>query len=565
MNDYQTEPLNLTRTAPVEHVNSAGNLCKDCNSEYCVVKKFMQYESNRERTGRCHRFECESCGKSYSALSSLRNHRQKAHVEITTFRCGFCTEVFTAEYALKMHLKQHPKEKPFECSVCFKRFARKSSLSAHNRLHKSTESDFQCTICGKRFTWKSNLSAHLQLHLSKKFPCEVCLRVFKSMERLTQHQQKHADPENQCRYCDKIFTNRYKVNYHIRLQHANIAPWQCQLCSESFSTASKYRSHIYEIHDSQKPFSCEKCAQTFQTKHNLDVHQAAHTKNDHFECDVCGQRFAFKRNLYSHMRRHIPNKESNDNRLEKPRIKQNISERCEYFCKECNRSFSNKKTAMNCTHNATHFSNGMNNNMSNANISNETKSDANEMKVTISLVSENRADQIIPLYELNIPAVDSTSTPIDIQNSKPPVDRANEEIEPVILVQAFTTPLDSIDSNSFISGNDDGPNHMKDPFEAFYDSFVPEIIVIDDNDSDDFSIGSSTDKGLNKVLPKKPTPNIPEKPNRLSFYWYAYWLFWHLPDSIVFKHEFKRIKTLKMTIFGLNNTILWENNQVFHE
>lgn len=469
---------------------------------------------------------------------------------------------------------QHTNEKPFECSDCFKRFSRQSSLSAHNRTHKRTELDFQCSFCGKRFGWKSNLSVHLELHRSQKFPCEVCQKAFESAERLQDHQQKHTKAENQCRFCEKVFSNRYKVNYHIRMQHMNVAPWQCQLCAESFSTAAKYRSHIYEIHDSPKPFSCEKCTQTFQTKHNLDVHSGKHTKNDHFNCDNCGQRFAFKRNLYSHMMRHCQYKESNDNGLETQRTERIIPERCQYFCKECNRCFADKKAAFNCIHDATHFSNQMNNNMSNANIrtetETETESDANEVKVTISLVSENRANQIIPLYELNIPAVDSTSKAVDIRNSKSTVDSVNEDIEPVILVQAFTTPSNSMDSttNSSISGNGtgDGHNHMTDPFKAFYDSFVPEIIVIDDNDlDDDVSIGSSIDKAMDKVLPKKPKSKIHEKPNRLSSSWFACWPFWHSPDWTCFKHKCTHMANHQNADSLLHQYHFIRNNKVFHE
>lgn len=55
----------------------------------------------------------------------------------------------------------------------------------------------------------------------------------------------------------------------------------------------------------------------------------------------------------------------------------------------------------------------------------------------------NRASQTIPLYELHIPVVETTSREIDIQHTKPALGSENNDIKPVILVQELTTPLNS--------------------------------------------------------------------------------------------------------------------------
>lgn len=480
MDSFQIEPLNLTRIKSVESVKSTKDLCIDCNSEYCIVKQFQAYQ--KERFVLNQRYECMLCRKSYSTLSTLRKH-QSTHTEKKSFYCALCSKFFTVEYALQKHLIQHTKEKPFECGLCAKRFLRQSSLSAHKRLHKSAERDFQCNFCGKQFRWKSNLSAHLAMHRIQMFTCAICQKTFDSTERLQEHQRKHANPEHQCRYCEKVFSNRYKVNYHIRFKHQNIARWQCQFCSESFSTATKFRSHIYEIHDTPKPFACNICNCTFRTKHNLNLHNVKHKKCDRFECDICGHQFVHKRNLYSHMMRHYENKELNS---KNSRAKQSAqyfgNEGIQYFCKQCNRNFANQKAALNCTHNANHLQKQMNNGLNGTNI--ETNGQQNKtdgMKVKISLVAENRLNQIIPLYELNIPTV----APIDSSNMKSTLENEHRNIDPIILVQAFTTPLNST-NNNYIDGNASVKlPKPKDSFKVYCKSLVPEIIVIDDSSSDD--------------------------------------------------------------------------------
>lgn len=501
MDSFQTEPLNLTRIQLDNSVKSMTDLCKDCNSEYCIVKKFQEYQSERILLNSYHRYECALCGKSYSALSTLRIH-QRLHVENKSFCCEFCTKSFDVECDLKAHNSvEHTKL--FECGVCGKRFSRQSSWSAHNRVHKNFQPHFKCNFCGKHFRCKSNLNVHLALHVDQKYVCEFCQKRFQSETELQVHRKNHEKSENQCRHCEKAYSSRCHLNYHIRRKHQNIAPWQCQFCSESFGTAPKYRAHIYKMHDTPKPFKCKKCKRTFRTKHNFAIHETKHKKLlMYFECDICGHQFMHKRNLYTHMRRQHTqnkglnnNKNNNSNGLIEKLPTQNTFDRNRYFCKECYRGFVYQNDALHCTHNANYLQTDRNNGLNRTNdetVDKQQGRDAQKdgMKIKISLVTENRSNQIIPLYELNIPTVDITSTTIDINNSKPmTLDVENRNIEPIVLVQAFTTPLDSTttitNSNSIKQNISVEVSNQVDSFEAFCDSIAPEIIVIDDSSSDE--------------------------------------------------------------------------------
>lgn len=519
MDSFRIDPLNLAQNQTALSVKSGKSVCKDCNSEYCIVKMSAEYQL-QNKLNPYRRYHCDQCKKSYSTISSLREHK-KSHVQNKRFGCDFCLESFNVESDWKKHLLQHnAMEKLYECRVCARRFTRKSNLRAHRRVHRNDWPRFKCNRCEKDFRYKSNLNAHLATHPYQKFVCELCGNSFITMDRLQKHKRLHGNEARQCRFCNKAFSSRYKMNYHIRLKHKNIAPWQCTLCTESFPTVAKYRSHIYEYHDASKPYSCKKCDRSFQTKYNLDVHEAKHGNGTHFECDYCGHQFLHKGNLYTHiMRLHFQNNGLNDNSSSKSLIENvptpsssNTFDRRRYVCKKCQRCFVYKMAAINCQHKETraHLPKDINNGINDA-ASFEMKIDekpvaagegkgekengggeANEldgMKVKISLVSENQIDQIIPLYELNIPAVDSTSTTIDNNNSKPvafDIGEHSNSIEPIILVQAFTAPLDAKTANNSIKPNDsiDISNEV-DSFEVFCNSLAPEIIVIDDSSDDD--------------------------------------------------------------------------------
>lgn len=523
MDSFQTEPLNLTRIQLNNSVKSTIDLCKDCNSEYCIVKKFQEYQSERILVNPFNRYECISCGKSYTALSTLRNH-QRIHAENKSFCCGFCMKSFDVGCDLKAHiLTEHKNGKMFECGFCGKIYSRQSSLSAHYRVHKNIEPNFKCNLCGKHFKWKSNLTAHLVWHKNERYVCEFCPRIFETATGLQLHHQNHIKPENKCRYCEKTYSKRFKLNYHIRLKHHSVAPWHCQFCSESFATAPKYRAHIYKIHDTPKPFSCKKCKKSFRTKYQFKVHETTHKKCTYFECDICGHQFMNKRYLYTHMmRRHAQNKglnnnnnnDSNSNGLIEKLPTQNTFDRNRYFCKECYRGFVYQNDALHCTHNTIYLQTDRNNelNCTNDEIVNkqcERQTQEDGMKVKISLVTENQSNQIIPLYELNIPAVDLTSTTtIDINNSNTmTLDAENQNIEPNVLVQPFTTTLDStttINNINFIKQSIPVEvSNQVNSFEAFCDSITPEIIVIDDSSSDEETFSR------NLIEKPKPISNHP--------------------------------------------------------
>ncbi|XP_057687726.1 zinc finger protein 771-like [Corythoichthys intestinalis] len=182
---------------------------------------------------------------------------------------------FSNKSSLKRDNKDYVSEKPFDCSLCEKRFCTKQAVTGLG--HTGTrEKLFSCSLCDKKFNQKGNLNKHTRRHTGEKpFVCKCCGKRFFRKQELTSHMHTHTGEKPfACSVCDKRFTQKGNLNIHFRI-HTGEKPFDCLLCDKRFCTKQELTSHT-RTHTGEKPFPCSVCGRRFTRKGDLTNHTKTH-------------------------------------------------------------------------------------------------------------------------------------------------------------------------------------------------------------------------------------------------------------------------------------------------
>lgn len=253
--------------------------CEICN------KKFFSCNDLRKHI-RIHTderpYSCNECGQAFRQAGSLKNHIACKHSpglqSETIFICHFCKKVFPLKDRLKLHLRTHTGDKPYECDRCKKRFARGSQLSQHMLTHTGYK-PYTCLICQSSFTCSANLKFHMNRHMEiRNFVCDIC---------------------------GKCFFRRDALKKHVNCYHNNVKAFHCHICKKNL------KGHLPQhmrIHRQDKPHGCAHCGARFTQKSQLTVHQRTHSGERPYRCQICWKAFAHSTALRLHTRRHTGEK-----------------------------------------------------------------------------------------------------------------------------------------------------------------------------------------------------------------------------------------------------------------
>uniref|UniRef100_A0A8D0GW00 Uncharacterized protein n=1 Tax=Sphenodon punctatus TaxID=8508 RepID=A0A8D0GW00_SPHPU len=276
-------------------------------SETHLGRKFPQLDGCEENctsgkhSGRCQknhttgrRYQCSVCKKRFTRRSVFIQHQQ-THTGEKPHQCLECGGKFCSKKNLVAHQKIHSGEKPYACLECEQKFNSSSDLIRHQRIHTG-EKPYGCPECGKTFSQISHLIAHQRIHTGEKpYKCPECGKTFSRMSTVFTHQRIHTgEKPYECPECEKRFSDQSAFYRHLRI-HTGEKPYECPECEKRFTDQSTFSKHL-RIHTGEKPYECPECGKTFNQRSSLITHQRSHTGEKPYRCAECGKRYSSNTN-----------------------------------------------------------------------------------------------------------------------------------------------------------------------------------------------------------------------------------------------------------------------------
>ena len=166
-----------------------------------IHERTHEVETNLRRPFPCSNANCE-----YTATTEimLRQHVEVKHCgseRKKKYECGMCPSKFFTRGSLKIHIKQHVKEKHLECTQCTFKIHSRSNLTRHVKTVHENSVKYSCSLSGCNFSSarSESLKQHLQTHnpdpiVRNPFPCSFlnCSYRRRSTDALNRHVYVHT-------------------------------------------------------------------------------------------------------------------------------------------------------------------------------------------------------------------------------------------------------------------------------------------------------------------------------------------------------------------------------------
>merc|ERR1719187_699944 len=169
-------------------------------------------------------------------------------------------------------MRSHTGEKPYQCSVCEKRFSIKNSLNKHMRIHTG-EKPYHCSICEKRFSQNKYLINHMRTHTGEKpYQCSICEKSFNQLCNLNMHSRIHTGLKQSDNNIIKSTEGEDKDL--TKDDNASLDKDQFEESSQQQVSTSEDKKKPEK--DSLGDLSCDQCGKFFKDIGMLTVHKWIH-------------------------------------------------------------------------------------------------------------------------------------------------------------------------------------------------------------------------------------------------------------------------------------------------
>ncbi|KAB7494908.1 Zinc finger protein Xfin [Armadillidium nasatum] len=167
-------------------------------------------------------------------------------------------------------------DKPHQCDVCFKNFAKKQYLTKHKYRHREIK-PHACDICEKRFAQKFEVAVHKIKHTGERpYCCEICKKEFRSKVNLINHRMRHTgEYPYLCSVCNKGLSTQLQLERHVSL-HTGAHPFRCDICNKGYFQSVSLKRHLAKGHNIQTVDNYDP-SHGIESSENLEVMEAIST------------------------------------------------------------------------------------------------------------------------------------------------------------------------------------------------------------------------------------------------------------------------------------------------
>jgi KRAB domain-containing zinc finger protein len=253
---------------------------------------------------------------------------------IRRFECNICKKVLATRSSLNVHKRIHLKSRPFKCPYpgCRYTSITNAALKSHLVIHNKSNSTYKCKVCGKEYARRQGLDKHRRMIHPKKaecYQCDLCPATYKDKSYIRRHiNEEHLFKDTYCKICNIKFKLKYHLMSHMvthntksEMQRKNQdGKYKCNECFRTFAYESDLKKHS---HRRKFGFNCSKCSKKFPSQTELWLHVDVHKAEYPFKCEVCKERFKQINYLNRHAWKH--------KKIENP-----------FICDHCGKEFQRK-------------------------------------------------------------------------------------------------------------------------------------------------------------------------------------------------------------------------------
>ncbi|XP_063703747.1 zinc finger protein 568-like [Culicoides brevitarsis] len=171
--------------------------CHVCPLCFKGRQEYEKHMYSRHKIGKNQNVTCKLCQKVLANDSSLHAHNRAMHTDASEkqkFECPHCEKFFFKKRNLEAHIPTHlpESERPFKC-WCGRGYATRDKLTKHNLEHTDpTKLLSVCSVCGKAMKSKQSLKVHMRIHTGEQpYECNFCSRKFADRGNYRVHMKQH--------------------------------------------------------------------------------------------------------------------------------------------------------------------------------------------------------------------------------------------------------------------------------------------------------------------------------------------------------------------------------------